>query len=1268
MEARRLSSTHRAVCGAFVLVVLACAVLAPVCAAAPQGKYVRVETIGEMLRVWRPETHLYVLGTVPLEEDVLAELAGWLDGKHWTVLLVEDATGQSYTDIHGVLHTGVDAVEWGVGEGMLRRPGFAKQLHPRTGEPDGAVFAIVLAQRALYYTSSAAQKSRGLGEFGAGLDQWAIQAMREGNNVVAAVTATVSNIDSRVEAAIQQEEFTARQKLDEANAGLATYEARARELTARLPQALPNLDLPDAETLRTAIAAGEPLLEEGRYRQAGVELSSVIARQRAATQTIAGFLGVGQGLDLAEQRLNGLEQRAGAAGAQRELDDARRGIAGARELYLRAAPGYAEALQSLDGTLSAAETAIARSERDLARAEWLAAVKRGTLRTLPSAIGFLLLCIGLVLIGRRRPAKVEALSLLAAWRTALDRKLAAVYDELEARVARFVGPASGEGRRSWEGESRQLADEIRTDVGSLTILWTSANSVLQQAEALIRARGFGAVFNLFFPHKYRRGTALLRDEPVPFDPAEGLPQLFGEDRSWRDDLLGDLGSYEPFQKSLQEIVDELNLRAGRAADALDRFERAVVEGPPALEDVAARLERLSGLETEISFGGTDDGLFLVPAAFAVASPAAAATLARAREKLRHDPVAAFHGEIAEAGRIVGETLALAELALAARRDTLPPIAEGLGALQRARVATAWIEAERSALSQRAEELARQAVGESVRPGLEELGRSLTDLRGRVERAAAHTETLAGTTRAEIERVTSLVEVGRYELGDVLGLPPDRLLREADADPSVRLAAATEQAERAHQALGRGVLAEAETALVEAARFSAEAEEIVEASCQAHADHAKVLAAGRAETQRLEEQVPSNERTLGEIQESFAPSVLFLGSGSGTHASGNWTLADNVEEALGQLGLAWEKAERADEVFRAGELLAAARLLGEVGGHQEQAGQQLAEVAERKERLDLAVLSNRSLLEALDLRVREGRLSIVGDPRTMEPTVAAFEAAAIQVEEGRRRVEEVPGDPLMAELKLFAARDALEDVERHRAPADRLLFTEAQASVEAAVRQLEAAAHATRRAAEDRVPDSMAIRQATEGVNALLADQIRLREALRVEHGDWQAADVDADRIAAEAAQFAATLTGEAEAAQRASAAITSAAGRVREAKGLGPLLADGAGGLSLANARRLLEAGDYAAAAQEAATAQSEASQAIAAAAAAAAEAERQRREAWQRSQDTRRSSTFGTSVSSSFGGSRSSSSGSSRSSFSSGSGSSRSSFRSGSGSSKSGW
>ncbi|HEV2846870.1 MAG TPA: hypothetical protein VG477_18585, partial [Thermoanaerobaculia bacterium] len=779
----------------------------------------------------------YVLGDVALEEDALRELAGWIGARHWTVLLIQDATGQAYTDRDGILRSGIDAIEYAAGQGIPARPGFAEQLHPQSKEPDGAVFTIVLAQRALFYSGSQTQDQRGLGEdrFQGELDQWAIEALRSGGDVESAVRNTITNIDDRLASAIAYEIESAKQARDleienakryvVATASiLRSVERKAAGLRKAYPALKGPLVEPDLQTPWRNLAAAEALLSSDP-REALRKALEVQTQGWTAVRLIDRYVHIGEELKAAEAELARLERREHADAARQELLNARQALNAARELHRRAAPGYER--------VEAAIYAVSIADRKISSAEASAELLRFLLGFLSFALAAGLLIGGVTLNLRRRGVKREARELLDAWHTALDTKLEAILDELERRVDRFVGPRGG----SWEGETLRLAEAIRADVGSLYILWTSASGVLQLAGSLIRARGLGAVYNFFFPGKYRRGIALLKDEPVPFDPADGLPTIFGYERTWRDDLLGDLASYEPFRKTFQEIVDELNLRASRAAEALDIVEVSVMDGPSDLDRTGELIRGTAALENPVQMASFVDGAFLVPALFATTLPAAEAALARARALFPADPVTALAGTGATARRIAVEAAQLAAVITGARRGALPVAEAGMATLGRASIGAGWIAEERSRLSSRADLLAGQAAEEEAAPGIEELAQDIARLGERVERAVALSRILGETARPEIQRVTGLVHSAREELGRALALPPDSVLREEGADPSERLEGASRQASTAHESLGRGDLETATATLSEAARLTSEAEAIVEATWQAFADQA-----------------------------------------------------------------------------------------------------------------------------------------------------------------------------------------------------------------------------------------------------------------------------------------------------------------------------------------------------------------------------------------------------------------------------------------------
>src|SRR4029079_7001005 len=148
--------------------------------------------------------------------------------------------------------------------------------------------------------------------------------------------------------------------------------------------------------------------------------------------------------------------------------------------------------------------------------------------------------------------------------------------------------------------------------------------------------------------------------------------------------------------------------------------------------------------------------------------------------------------------------------------------------------------------------------------------------------------------------------------------------------------------------------------------------------QAFADQEATVGERRAETERIERLLPDHDRILQGIRETFAPSVLSLRAGDPEHPDANGTLADKLDEARAHVELCHGKLDRAVAAFPIGHLLEAARLLGEVKGHQELAVHRLEEIAERQARLTRTVASNRALLATLEERVREDRLSIAGD--------------------------------------------------------------------------------------------------------------------------------------------------------------------------------------------------------------------------------------------------------------------------------------------------
>lgn len=1012
--------------------------------ALPARGQARVSTIGEVIDGWSPETHLYVLGDVDLQEPVLAELEAWLKDRHWTVLLVQDAAGQRFRDVDGVLHLDQEAVRYGAGQGITRAPGFAGQVHPDTKEPDGAILSILLAQRTLYYSGSQAQDSRGMGEtaFQGDLDQWAIAALRNGGDVVSAVKNTVMNVDARLAGAIGEEREQAARYLAWGRRRVSDAETQAALLEANAA-ALPAAARPDTGSLRQGIERAQALLDEEKAAEAIALLESVFQEIRLQQSNIDLYRVYTDRLAEYQAQLDRLRSRRTLDdAARREIRKASRIVAAARDEHRRAGIG-GEQVDRAGEAVRSAEDAARRAEG------------------LKVLFGFL----GLALLGalagyarflnrRRRPVKEEAEALLASWQTALDRKLEALVGELEPRVERRIGPVSGDGRR-FAGETDRLARQVRSDVGSLTILWTSARSVLEQAAERIRPRRPGPIlYNLLFPGSYLRGLALLRDEPVPFDPADGLPRLFGSERTWREDLLGDLASYEPFRKSFEELTEELHTRAARAAGALDELEASLHELPLLAEKTHERIWQAGLQKDYLAEAGAGDGLFLVPAVFSEALPAATAALEEAQGTAAADPVGTRRGSAARAERLAADAWRLAGLCRGVRSAVLPVLQSAEARLREAGLPTAWIGEGLQSLSGRAAELASRAAAEAVSAEIETLAVDLAAFQARVERAVELWGRL-GETRARIANEETRVESCRGEMGAGLGLAPDLLLREKGADPSERLMAAALDSAEVQAHLGRGQVEEAAAALESADWQATEAAVIVDASRKTFDERETAVGERRAETERLAALLPQHELVLAGTRDSFAESALGLGAGDEIHPGADATVVDNADEAREEIAAARGKLDLAVAGLREGRMLAAASLLRQVRGHQEQTGFRLAEITAKRARLDRAREDNRGLLAKLEARAAKTGPDLAGDPRITQPTRDAFEAAAGRLRAARGWIDRGREDPLAAAQELLAAEDGLDRVDM-LAPRDRELHARAAKALEQAREAVEEA--------------------------------------------------------------------------------------------------------------------------------------------------------------------------------------------------------------------
>lgn len=1241
----------------------------------------RITRAVDLPRLWRPDQHLYVKGNLGVSPDRLDELEAWLDqnAKHWTVVLIESASDEQYTDASGQRFTGLDAVEHALGKGLPNQTAFGQWTDPRTGERDGAFFILFLRERKFSYYASDAQTRRGLGSdrWAGQLDAPAIAAMRSGGRIVDAAKDTITHVDrSLTERLAAEQADRARREADakaerertvaQASAALQSateaVDLLDREVKAfqrEQPQLTGDVARPDVVKLRADLAAAQSAQAAGNFP--AVRALAETARQRAqiGVRALADYRQARTTLEDAARNLAQVASQDRYHAAETHLRTGRDLLTRARQAHERADSAYADLLASAQREVQAAATQVrmAAQHAALRRQATLAGAGLGTVA---------LLALGIFLNRRRRPSRRDALGLVSAWAKALDEKTVALFALLE-RTRVIVGASAAAATERFAGRTLELSQQIIHDVDELIIMSACAQRVLVEARALATPGGSAArLKNLVAAGAYRAAIRRLRDEPIVFAPEEGLELIVRGPKSERDSLLGSLESYQPFQLSFEELIAAFNQRAERALTNLDQVASCLSTFGSALEGVQQSVQTVRAAEPELHAGAEPDGCFRLRPLFHDLVPSAEAAATEAAQAAIRDPVGAMQTHGARAQQQAEDASALVQLALTFQRQHRPGLQERLTRLAQVPLRTDWANTAVQALSARADELAGKALRGSAAPDITGLAAEVTRLVERAGQTLALDQARRETAQPRLDRLAEVIATARAELAEPLGLAPERLLREAGRDPSERLAHAQEQINGAKAALERGDVPSAQAALDAVRTLTDEATQLVEETRKAAAAHATTLAARRQETERLQRSLPEHERILVDIESACVPSVLRLGAGDPTHPQANGTIQDNLQEARGHLTAAGQRTERAEQQYRAAQILDAADLLREAAAHQEEAAFRLQEITEKQARIRKTESDNDARVAQLAARVRD--LSApVNDRRTMAPTLKAYEAAQQQLANAERVRAATPRDPFGVADQLAAVEVALNKV-ADLARCDWDVHAEAQRSLQAAAAQLEVARRLSLEAGSDSIQDSAAIQHAARTADALAALLAQAQSAFSTPHGDWGEVDAAADRVAAEAGQAAATLRGELQAAQAAVSAMSAAASQVRSAGawtgGWGVAILGAPGSALLTQARAHLERGDYDQAGRLAEAARQAAVTAVAAAEAEMrrrrrAEEERRERERREReAAEARRRSSFG---GSSFGGSG-------HSGFSSGSGVSHSSFSSGSGVGRSGW
>lgn len=1183
---------------------------------------VKISAGTEVVRVWKPGEHLFVKGELGLSTAQLDALAEWLEvnATNWVVALLDSAAGETYRTADGRTFTGIEAVNYALGQGLIGQTPFGQSVDPRTGERNACFFALFLKDRRFSYYGSDAQDRRGLGEDNwiGNLDAPAIRAMRNGGRIVDAVKDTIKNIENRLTARIEAErrEVARRAAEEQANrarvqaeaenmvkaasADLALLQQRTTELSRGHPEMTGDLARFDAATYPASVVEAERLLSSGEYakaRELAGKAKTTISQQLRRLDQYAEDT---SRLDELGGRYQALSQARYAGSARKSLEVAAENLKAARAEHARGDSAYVGHLAAAQEAVRAASAAMASAERAAQAALAVAALAGST--TL-AGLGL----IGLFLNRRRLKPKREAEKLHATWARGLREKTDALFALLDRR-AKVVGSSAVEAGQRYDGETLPLCQRIIQDVDELFIMSACADRVMGQAQALLVARSLGGRFvNSFSRRRYRRVLRLLRDEPIVFKPAEGLELIVRGQRTERDRLLGDRASYEPFAMTFQQLMEAFNERAGRALANLDLVESSVVDCTRAVESAQTDTDAAAGGETDLAVAAKEDGLLRLDVVFTRLLPAARNEMAEALKQALKDPVGASRTRAAKAKQQSADAAKLVAGATAVRKESLPALGRHVQALAAQSVHAGWIGAQARRLSDAADQLADAALTESAATGVAAWQADWENLAQRAHKAVELDTRRRGETRQHLAKTEAAIAEARQRIGGALRLDPASCLREPGRDPSELMTKAGEHLAAALAGLERGDVDAAENALNAAADLARLAGEMAAAARHILTVQPETVRVLRGETDRLAGLVASHRSILQGIIERYATSVLRLGAGDPAHPNANGTVEDNITETESALATARDAVEQAETDFRAARLFQAAARWEQATGANAMAEHRLAEIAEKAKRLETAETTNAATIQTLLARLEECE-RLVAAPATMMPTVRLLEETKARFAIVRPRVGANRENPFGVAEQLEKVGTAVTEI-ADKARCDRDVFEEAERSVKAATVQMTGARRAAADAGAVSAPSSPAMRHALDRLDQLAEALGQATAALPQPHGDWVALDAEADRITNAAARITAELRGEIERARAASNALTAAASAIRLAGGwtggLGVAIFGSPGADSLARARALLQVGDYAAA-----LAMAETARRVAQAAVLAAEAEVRRRQA----------------------------------------------------------
>ena len=277
------------------------------CTAFASAQEKRLDKATKLPTEWKEDQRLYVKGHLGVSSHQLNQLEQWLDknGTNWIILLVQSASGESFTAADGRTYSGMDAVEMAANVATRNQTGFGELTDSRNGEKNGAVFILFLSERKFSYSGGEAHDKRGLGQSSwvGNLDRPAFRAMSNGGRIVDAAKDTVKEIDRRLtrQYTIEQQQRQRRiaeakklqadadKLLKEADAGLDELKSTVEKFRAAHGQPEGDLANPPIDELRHEWTTAQAEFEQGQPQAAYDAATAILSFVRAHLESLADY-------------------------------------------------------------------------------------------------------------------------------------------------------------------------------------------------------------------------------------------------------------------------------------------------------------------------------------------------------------------------------------------------------------------------------------------------------------------------------------------------------------------------------------------------------------------------------------------------------------------------------------------------------------------------------------------------------------------------------------------------------------------------------------------------------------------------------------------------------------------------------------------------------------------------------------------------------------------------------------------------------------------